>query len=278
MSFLKFFALTALIAFAGASAFAATPKAASYEMTADGEVQIDSEGRVSDYTLGSELTPAIAGLVDRAVRRWRFEPILQDGQPVAAKTALHIRLRATRAADDSEDFVVRIASVDFGAPRRKPGGKPPRYPDLAAGARLNAKVLLLLRMDDTGKVVEAQPYQTSLGARTRSERDAESWRRLFERASVTAAKTWTYDLTETVGDRRIGGYSIAPIEYRIAARDAGGDQDQWTGYIPGPVHELPEELRLEIEAKDRASRLADGENAALNSRFRLIDDVVGKAL
>lgn len=273
-----FLALAACIAFASAPVAAAPPKSARYEMVANGDVQIDGDGRVTDYSLSSELAPEVAALVDRSVRRWRFQPILQDGRPVNAKTALSIRLLARRSADDSDNYTVSIASVDFGAPRRGSGGEPPRYPDLAARAGLNAKVLLLLRIDDTGKVVEALPYQTSLGARTRSERDAESWRRIFERASIRAAKTWKYDLTELLDGRRIGGYSIAPIEYRMVARDRGGDQDQWVGYIPGPVHELPEELRHEIEATDRASRLADGEAAALNSRFRLIDDVVGTIL
>ncbi|HEX7768706.1 MAG TPA: hypothetical protein VF422_01620, partial [Dokdonella sp.] len=161
-------------------------------MVADGEVRIDAEGRVSDYGLSSELTPEIAALVDRSVRRWRFEPILQDGRPVIAKTALRIRLLAKRSTDDSDNYTVSIASVEFGAPRRSSAGKPPSYPRLAASARLGAKVLLLLRIDDTGKVVEALPYQTSLGARTRSERDAEAWRELFERAGIAAAKTWKY--------------------------------------------------------------------------------------
>jgi hypothetical protein len=278
MNLLLSLALAACIAFSSASGAAAPPKTASYEMVANGEVQIDAVGHVSDYKLSSELTPEISALVDRSVRRWRFEPILQDGRPVTAKTALRIRLLARRSGVDSDNFTVSIASVDFSAPRRSSAGKPPRYPQLAASARLNAKVLLLLRIDDTGKVVEALPYQTSLGARTRSERDAESWRTIFERASITAAKTWKYDLTEMLGDQRVGGYSIAPIEFRIVARDAGSDHDQWTGYIPGPVHQLPEDLRHEIEATDRASRLADGEAAALNSRFRLVDDVVGKVL
>lgn len=278
MKIIQVFVIAALAAFAGAPAIAAPAKSASYEMVADGEVRIDPEGRVSDYSVSSELAPEIAALVDRSVRRWRFEPILQDGRPVIAKTALRIRLLARRSKDDSDDFTVSIASVEFGAPRRSSAGEPPRYPRLAANARLGAKVLLLLRIDETGKVVEAHPYQTSLGARTRSENDAESWRELFERASITAAKTWKYDLTESVAGRRIGTYALLPIVFRISSAAGGAKEGDWVGYVPGPVHELPEELRHEIEANDRASRLADGEAAALNSRFRLIDDVVGKIL
>ena len=270
--------MAVLVAFAGGPAIAAPAKSARYELVADGEVRIDAEGRVSDYGLSSELTPEIAALVDRSVRRWRFEPILQDGRPVIAKTALRIRLLAKRSTDDSDNYTVSIASVEFGAPRRSSAGKPPSYPRLAASARLGAKVLLLLRIDDTGKVVEALPYQTSLGARTRSERDAEAWRELFERAGIAAAKTWKYDLTESVAGRRTGTYTLLPIEFRIPSAAGGAAKGEWVGYVPGPVHELPEDLRHEIEANDRATRLADGEIAALNSRFRLIDDVVGKAL
>lgn len=279
MSFSKVVAITALLAFAGTSASAERAKGVRYEMVADGEVQIALDGHVSDYRLASELAPEIAALVNRSVRRWRFQPILQDGQPVTAKTALQIRLSAESAADKPDSFVVRVIGVEFGAPSRRSANHPPRYPGLAISARLNAKVVLLLRIDDAGKVVEARPYQTSLGARTRSERDAEAWRKIFERESIAAAKTWKYDLTEAVGGRRVGRYALAPIEFRLVRPAAGSERlDKWKGYIPGPVHELPSELGLESDATDRASRLADGEAAALDSHFRLIDDVVGKVL
>jgi hypothetical protein len=267
------------MAFASASAFGADRPAATYEMVASGEVQIAPDGRVSDYRLESQLAPAVAELVNRAVRGWRFEPILQDGKPVIAKSALRMRLTAERAAKDSDSFVVRVVGIEFGAPDRTSGGKPPRYPDAAVSARLNAKVMLALRLDETGKVVEAVPYQTSLGARARSERDAEKWRRLFERASIAAAKTWHYDLTETIGGKRIGTYALAPIVFSVIPHDqVANQQDRWQGYIPGPIHELPWDFGRSDSADDPASRLADGEATALNSRFRLVDDVVGKAL
>lgn len=279
MCLLRVVAIAVLMAVANVSASAAGRTAATYQMVANGEVQIGPDGRVSDYRLKSELAPSVAELVNRSVRLWRFEPIVQDGRPVIAKTALRIRLTAERATDNPDNFVVRVAAVDFGAPDRSAGGKPPRYPDRAVRARLNAKVMLVLRLDDTGKVIEAFPYQTSLGARTRSESDAESWRKIFERASIAAAKTWKYNLTEDIGGRRLGSYALAPIEFRILPRDAGGEEDEkWQGYVPGPVHELPADFGRENRTADRASRLADGETAALSTRFRLVDDVVGKIL
>lgn len=188
MSPLRVVAIAVLMVFANASALAAGRTAATYEMVANGEVQIGPDGRVSDYRLKSELVPSVAELVNRSVRRWRFEPILQDGRPVIAKTGLRIRLTAERAADDADKYVVRVAGVELGAPERSSGGEPPRYPDRAARAGLNAKVMLALRLDQTGRVVEAVPYQTSLGAGSRTEGAARKWRGIFEQASIAAAK------------------------------------------------------------------------------------------
>ena len=279
MSLFRVVCIAIAMAFASASAFGADQSAATYEIVANGEVRIAPDGSVSDYRLKSKLTPAIAELVNRAVRGWRFEPILQDGKPVIAKSALRMRLIAEPTAKDPDSFIMRVVDIEFGAPDRTHGGRPPRYPNAAVSARLNAKVVLALRLDETGKVVEAVPYQTSLGARPRSETDGENWRRLFERASITAAKTWRYDLTETIDGKRIGTYALAPIVFTIMPPgQVANRQDNWQAYIPGPIHELPWDFGRSDSADDPASRLADGEAAALNSRFRLVDDVVGKAL
>lgn len=279
MSLLRVVAIAVLMAFANAPASAAGRAAATYEMVASGEVQIGVDGRVSDYRLKSELAPAVAALVNRSVRQWRFEPILKDGRPVIAKTALRIGLTAERAADDPDHYVVRVAGVDFGAPEFRGGGKPPHYPRSAVRARLEAKVMLALRIDEAGKVVEAVPYQTSLGARARSDSEAETWRKIFERASVAAAKTWQYNLTEDIDGRLAGTYALAPIVFSLVRPHERADgEDKWQGYVPGPVHDIPWDVDQGGPATDRASRLADGEAAALNSRFRLVDDVVGKIL
>jgi len=246
------------------------------DMDATGEVQIAPDGQVSDYRLQSQLAPEIATLVDRNVRAWRFKPIVINGAAVTAKTALHIRLNA-EPQEGRDSYIVRVVSVDFGEPRRNAQMKAPRYPEEAVKARLGAKVLLSLRLDDTGKVIDAQPYQTSLDARTRSEFQAEQWRRVFERASVAAAKNWQYDLTETVNGKTIGTNAIVPIIYNI---DEFGTakSDAWKAFVPGPVHPAPWSSPNRLTSAHDFSTLANGQALSLDSRFQLQENVVGKTL
>jgi hypothetical protein len=246
------------------------------DLDAYGEVQIAPDGHVSDYRLQSTLAPDVAALVDRNVRAWHFEPIVVDGAAVVAKTAMHLHLNA-ELQEGRNSYIVRVSAIDFGEPQRKAQVKAPRYPGEAAHARLGAKVLLSLRLDDAGNVVDAQPYQTSLDARARSEFQAEQWRKLFERASVAAAKNWHYDLTETVNGKKIGTNAIVPIVYAIS-EPGTPKSDDWKAYVPGPVHPAPWATPSQLAGAHDFSTLADGKTLSLDSRFQLKESVIGKTL
>ena len=64
---------------------AAAPRP-TLHMSAEGEVQIAPDGHVSDYRLNSTLAPALAQMIERHVREWRFVPVEVDGKAVVAKT------------------------------------------------------------------------------------------------------------------------------------------------------------------------------------------------
>jgi hypothetical protein len=250
-------------------------ESAFYELAADGEVQIAPDGHVSDYHLKGELAPTVAELVRRNVMSWQFEPILLEGKAVVAKTAMHLGLRADKVSGKNDEFSVSIASIDFGAPTRSIAGNAPRYPRNAAHARLGAKVVLSARLDENGKVVEATPYQTSLDARASGDNEAEKWRREFEKASIAAVMTWRYDLSETIGGRKIGTSIYIPISYSISASPTPA-KGAWNGYIPGPIHPAP---WIDARGDDvRVAQLDKDEAISTSSRFHLKNDVIGKAL
>jgi hypothetical protein len=268
--------LTAGLFFAAIPAMHAKDASPVLDLDAHGEVQIAPDGHVSDYRLQSTLAPEVAALVDRNVRAWHFEPIVIDGAAVVAKTSMHLHLNA-EPQEGRGSYTVRVASVDFGDPQRKSIGKAPRYPEEAVHARLGAKVLLSLRLDDAGNVIDAEPYQTSLDARTRNEFQAEQWRKRFERASVAAAKSWHYDLTETINGKPIGTSAIVPIIYSISATPTP-KTDGWRAYVPGPVHPAPWSSPAQLADQHDFSALQDGQALSLDSRFRLKDSVIGKTL
>jgi len=263
------------LAIGGAEVFSSEPLP-TLEMSADGEIQIAVDGTVSDYRLKSDLSATVAGLLDKRVRTWTFEPVVIDGHPVVAKTTMHLSLRA-EPAGSADSYRVSIASVIFGEPRLGAGMRPPHYPAPAVRAHLGARVMLALQLDDTGKVTDAQPYQTSLDARASSEADAERWRQMFEQASVTAARSWHYDLSEKVNGKTVGARAIVPVVFYVTGSGTKPQAGAWKAYAPGPIHEIPWMMTRAL-ASERLSNLADNEAMPLDSRFHLKDDVLGKAL
>jgi hypothetical protein len=257
---------------------AAATTAPVLEMSADGEVQIATDGSVSDYRLRSQLAPAVADLVDKNVRGWTFEPVIVDGVAVVAKTAMHLGLKA-EPADGKDNYRMRIIEVRFGEPQRSAKMRPPHYPEEAIHARLGAKVLLAIRLDANGQVLDAQAYQTSLDALARSESEAERWRRVFERASLAAAKDWRYDMSETVNGKPIGTNAIVPVVFGL--HELGTPlppADKWKAYIPGPVHPVPWMNQHPLVDNRDLSKLPEDQAVSLDSHFHLKDDVVGKIL
>jgi hypothetical protein len=123
-----------------------------------------------------------------------------------------------------------------------------------------------------------QPYQTSLDARASSENDAERWRKMFEEASVTAARSWTYDLSETLNGKTIETNVIVPVVFSLVNVPGSTPQPgQWKAYAPGSVHPAPWMTDHAFAARD-LSTLPDGQSLPLDSRFHLKSDVVGKVL
>jgi hypothetical protein len=258
---------------ASASANAESDKKTFYEMSADGAVQIAPDGHVSDYKLDGSLQPAVAALVKRAVLGWQFEPIVVDGKAVVAKTAMHLGLRAEPVEGKDDQFSVHIDSINFGNPVRLDIGKLPHYPRAASGARLGAYVVLSGRLDESGKVAEVYPYQTSLDARASNEKQAEKWRREFETAAISAAKTWQYDLTEIVGGRASGAYVVIPVRF-LTSPSRTNRNEKWRGYEAGPIHPAPWAAN---QGQPLLAQAGDGATST-SSHFHLKDDVIGKAL
>jgi len=96
------------------------------------------------------LTPAIAALVERSVRSWKFEPILRDGQAIVARTGYAMKLVATPVEDG---FSVRVEDVSFGSPRMVVKQSMAFAPDLARLGQ-NVWVLVALRAAKDARVID----------------------------------------------------------------------------------------------------------------------------
>jgi hypothetical protein len=186
---------------------------------------------------------------------------------------MHLGLRAEPVPERNDEFSVRIASIYFGTPTRRGVSTPPQYPKDAAHARLGALVLLSARLDESGRITEIYPYQTSLDAHARNEKEAERWRHQFEGAALAAARTWQYDLAEIVAGKKTGAYVLIPVKFSTSS-SLGTRKNQWAGYEPGPIHPSPW-----TDAQDaRVAQLGEDSAISTSSRFHLKDDVIGKVL
>jgi hypothetical protein len=214
----------------------------------------------------------VANLVDRSVRNWLFDPIIVDGSPVVAKTSIRLLLRAEPVAG-RDGYTIRVVNISFGGLTRKGGMKPPHYPTELVSAHVGAKVMLALRADETGKVLEAQAYQTSLDRNDISDVDAQHYRHLLEQASLQAAKNWHYDPSESIGGKSVGSTVMVPIAYSL-----GRAEGKWKAYYPGPVHPAPWIHDGHLADNQELSSLEDGQSLSLDSRFHLKDNVIGKTL
>jgi hypothetical protein len=268
--------LLVLLAALGSSAsMAADAPRAELELSVAGDLVIDPSGSVREYKLDSGLQPTVAALVEKNLATWRFEPVIVDGRAVVAKTRMNLTIHAMPQGNG--DYVLKLQDAGFGGPTARGDVRPPRYPTKAIRSRLGARVLLSVRIDAQGNVVDVHPYQTSLSQHGR-EAVARRWRTLFEEASIAAVREWKYTPGESLDGRAVGSTVMVPIVFTVTEGPRSKALSaQWRAYAPGPVTPAPWVDADSLAAID-ADTLDEGESASLDSKVRLASDVIGKAL
>lgn len=254
---------------------AAAPAALEYSVGIAGEVVIDPHGRVQSWRMDDGLAPVLAALVQRNVEQWRFEPILVDGKPVAARTRMRLSLLAQPR--DGGDYALSVDQVFFGDMKQRKVQAPPQIPRNFIKDGIEARVIVLARLDAQGNVVQVHPYQTSLSRKGAVAR----WRSAFEKASLEAVAQWKFEPGEEIDGQVSANTVKVPITYLVASgssrAELAKDMKRWRAFIPGPVSPAPWPGAEAVDAVDDAA-LEDGQAVALVSRFRLQSDVVGKSL
>ena len=245
--------------------------AVEHRMNVVGRIAIDADGRVTERSLETKLPAAIDQALKQHIDAWRFEPVEVDGRPVVATTRMQLSLRLVEA---DEQFSLYVENAHFGAlealAERQRGRGEIRYPTRALERGISGRVTLAVRVQADGSVIEVHPYQTSLGVRTSSEREAERYRAMLEQASVRAVANWQFDMNERIDGQVHETTVMLPIEFRIVDSPSRSSSGTWQSLIPGPVRPVPWQASELVEMVD-VSELGHGEALALNSRFRLLD-------
>lgn len=244
---------------------------AGLRLSVEGEIGVDPSGAVFDCRIDTELTPTVRELVERSVRQWKFEPVLRDGKATHAKARLHLTLVAREA---TEGFRLQVEHVRFSGYRDAVSMKPPRYPKQAAINGVGGDVLVAIRIDATGKVIDAVAVQTSWPYKKVAAKAAEKWGALLETASVEAARNWTFEPADGALHEEGDTTLIVPISFRMNVDRP--PREGWHYESAGPTRTIPW-LEPSRQAFD-ASGLKDGESLALDYSMKLKTPVVGSVL
>lgn len=238
-------------------------------LSVSGKIHIDPDGSVVDYSLDTAVSDELRKMIDSRVRGWRFEPIIVGGVAVPATTSMSFTIRAEPIPDNR--FELHFGRTSFGSPdpiaASQRGRGAIQYPKTLLSARAGGRVLLAVRIDNDGQVIESHPYQTSLDVKT-GERQSQKLREALERAALKAVAHWRYRMAESVDGESVAMSAIIPIDFAITTPAASrSKQIGWRALVPGPINRAPWQQPLPDDL-DLAS-LEDGSAASLDSRFRL---------
>lgn len=275
-------------------------------MRVDGELLIDTEGRVKEYGLRTAIDPKLRQMLDQAIPTWRLVPVTQGGKPVNAKTPMRITLAASEVAGG---FEVRVDNVVFspitkedyeaakaselaarergesiavaGEQPRQPvvitskSLRPPGYPMGLMKADVEGTVLLSLRLNTDGTVAEVTATQSSLLNVKGGSAVLDKARALLEKESMRAARQWTYTV-DAAHPELLEAEDLTvrvPIEFRLGRDgDRVGKLDgSWRYEFRGPNLPAPWLLGKDGNQVVGVSDLNGSEQISGTTPFRLSD-------
>jgi len=225
---------------------AAVRKQVQASMLLTGTIVVAPDGSVRSYAIdqAEKLPPVVTGLLAKNIPQWKFEPILLDGKPVAAKAKMSLRLVAKPVGDDN--YSIGISGTQFG--QQVPGESitykdqvRPMYPPQAIRDRVSGTVYLVLRVGRQGQVQEAEAEQVNL-VLVDSDKEMGRWRKVLADSALAAARKWTFNLP-TSGGHVNDQYWVArvPVTYNLRrlGEIRGDGYGEWQPYVPGPRQPVP---------------------------------------
>ncbi len=238
--------LGALLAVAAMATQAGPFKNLESSAIVSGSIVLAKDGTVQAVTVDNEARygKPIADLVRKAALQWLFYPVVRDGKPVVAKSNMYVRVVLSKTADGN--YSARIKGATFGSMNSKSTeavhnadinkNLPPRYPMEAIRARVQGTVYLALRVDRSGKVVDAVAEQVNL-QNSGPDNVLNRFRRIMAEASLQVAHRWQYVVPTTGPLAQQASWTVhVPINFQLGASSTSG---AWETYVPGPYTPAP---------------------------------------
>lgn len=240
-----------LLLLAAAQAWAggvgAVRKTVEATMVLTGSIQVDTQGRVTGYSIDKQgqVDSAALRVVAGIVPVWRFQPVLVNGIAVPVTSKMSLRLVASPRVDG--DYDVRVESVSFSEEPTSPEEQiladkmtPPKYPVDAARNGIQGQVFLLLKIGRDGRVQDVAVERTNLWVVGR-ENQLPGFRKSLEQPALEAARKWTFKLPVAGPDVQEDAFQVrVPVDYAlVGAREAAERYGRWRAYVPGPLNQVP---------------------------------------
>ena len=255
-----------LLAVATAATQAATQQVVESSAVVNGTIVLAKDGTVQAATVddAAKYGQPIADMVRNAALQWRFQPVLRGGEPVVAKSGMHVRVVLRKMPDGN--YNVHIKGATFGTYDSKDtdtlhyaeGDKriPPQYPEAAIYAHVQGTVYLALRVDRSGHVTDAVAEQVNLG-NVGSDSLLKRYRSILADAALRAARHWTYTIPTTGKLARQDSWTVhVPITFNLQENGVTEfDRGVWQTYVPGPYTPAPWTDKPDVGAADA---LVDG--------------------
>jgi hypothetical protein len=241
---------------------AAMAEEAPLSMVVSGELVIDRDGSVHDFSIANaNLAPDIRKLVEQAGRRWRFAPVVRGGAPVLARTGYSMRLLALPAEGG---YRMKIEDLDFVTPRKILSQPIPMSGEIMT-ARQDVDLLAAIRVDQAGNVIDAEvmAVQGRTGAGVRN-------RRIYEQVVKQTLRRWKFEPARPdLGDtKELSG--MVSFSFLFSPKNdsmAGWRQPEWKDVKQVPWLRDPD-----------TSDLSSGTLVARTEGVRLATPVVGTTL
>lgn len=219
-------------------------------MVVTGTITVNPDGGVQDYALHEQdkLPPGVIKVIEQTASNWRFEPVLVDGKPVAAKTQMSMRVVA-RPIDD-QHATLRVSGALFGTDTSQARSLPecangacltivkrlaPKYPVAALRESVSGIVYVVQEIGRDGRVERQAIRQVNLRNRGNAA-ELRRYAKTLGYASLAVARDWTYQVPTTGEQAKRDHWIVTvPVNYTINGVYGYG---QWDPYIPGPVQDV----------------------------------------
>lgn len=211
------------------------------------DLTVDADGKVVRLENPVDLPGDVKERLEREIRTWHFTPGSVGGRPAVTESRLHVALQATPI--DGDRLALRVMRAQAGGDYARIST--PAYPAVSAKARRQGLVLLRVRYDGNGRVVEASLHDK--GARVDT---------AMVEAARAAVMGWVFK-PEVVGGHALGSTALVPFCFELPGVPFDASRCEWS--------------RPRAQGPD-AKQAGDDATPAFDSVLKLDTAVAGRAL